>query len=119
MRSIELIWARKEVAAVSFSRLLAEAVQTPLVSVVRMTLENWGRVGGFAERRHTLASEKGRVVTRQRDHINRWRHSGSVYQQMQRERKEQIVYNPTKKNVCTYSEGEKIFGARFNTISKQ
>lgn len=33
-----------------------------LVFVLRMTPENRGRVGGFAERRHTLGSEKGRVA---------------------------------------------------------
>lgn len=89
------------------------------MSVLRTTPENRGRVGGFAERQHTLASEKGRVVTGQRDHINRWRHPGSVYQQMQCERKEQIVYYPTKKNIYTHSGEEKIAVAKVNTISKQ
>lgn len=103
----------------SFIHLLAEAVQTTLVSVLSTTPEKRGRAGGFAERQHTLASEKGRVATRQRDHISRWRHPGSVYQQMRCERKEQIVYYPTRKDVDTHSEEEKIAVAKINTISKQ
>lgn len=56
------------------------------------------------------------MATARRDRINRWRHSGSVYQQMQGQRKEQIVYYPTEKekSAPTLTGGE-ILVAKSNT----